>query len=366
MLRRLLLPLLLLTAACEEEPLRDPFVQVADPGPWTAVAVGGEQSCGLKTDQSLWCWGDYGVVRGNTAYRTKPVRVDAPARWSQISLGNGMGCGVSDDARLYCWGNLPVPGGSEFAGAPKPEDFPEPVSAVSVGEGHWCVVTTANGVFCRGRIWMNGSRADALAPEPAFVRALAVASGRGFACAIDLERQMQCWSSGDVYGDGATIVTSAVRGWSSAGAGREFICAVDLDRKLWCWGATPFHYDDLYSQHFETLPEKIDDADWLHFAGGWQHACGIRADGGLYCWGMNTDGQLAFGWGGTEDAFVSEPRKVGSAQWAQVAVGFSHTCALKSDATIWCAGQNSEGQLGIGVTDEGEYPDGGGGGGWDD
>jgi alpha-tubulin suppressor-like RCC1 family protein len=34
--------------------------------------------------------------------------------------------------------------------------------------------------------------------------------------------------------------------------------------------------------------------------------------------------------------------------WASVAAGSSHTCALATNGTLWCWGDNSYGQLGTG------------------
>ena len=36
--------------------------------------------------------------------------------------------------------------------------------------------------------------------------------------------------------------------------------------------------------------------------------------------------------------------------WASVSVGRFHTCAVATDQTIWCSGENASGQLGLGDT----------------
>jgi hypothetical protein len=75
----------------------------------------------------------------------------------------------------------------------------------------------------------------------------------------------------------------------------------------------------------------------------------VRTDGTLWCWGKNTRGQLGIG---TRDSTLV-PAQVGTAtDWDSVVANDSHTCALRGtrpDTTLWCWGDNSEGQLGNGT-----------------
>ncbi|MGD0273197.1 MAG: hypothetical protein ABSB96_05680 [Gaiellaceae bacterium] len=88
-------------------------------------------------------------------------------------------------------------------------------------------------------------------------------------------------------------------------------------------------------------------------AGGRQN-CVVLSDGTVKCWGGNGSGQLG-------DGTQTSPRKtpvlvVGSDGTgtllgvAQVSAGDNHTCALLTNGTIWCWGDNNYGQLGTGST----------------
>ncbi len=66
----------------------------------------------------------------------------------------------------------------------------------------------------------------------------------------------------------------------------------------------------------------------------------------LWCWGNNTFGQL--GVGDTTDRLV--PTQVGDSTWLSVTTGFAHTCGLRADFSIWCWGAGDSGQLGQGDT----------------
>lgn len=79
---------------------------------------------------------------------------------------------------------------------------------------------------------------------------------------------------------------------------------------------------------------------------GNSHTCAVRDDGHLLCWGYNPHGQL--GVGDTEIRYT--PTKVvGSAgNTVAVSAGGHSTCAIADDGTLQCWGVNREGQLGVG------------------
>ncbi len=95
-------------------------------------------------------------------------------------------------------------------------------------------------------------------------------------------------------------------------------------------------------------PETDASGGWSRIAGNYLTGCGIKADGSLWCWGNNAVGQL--GDGTTTPGEVSLPvtAVAGGGPWVDVAAGHAHTCAIRDDATLWCWGDHTYGQLGIG------------------
>jgi alpha-tubulin suppressor-like RCC1 family protein len=76
---------------------------------------------------------------------------------------------------------------------------------------------------------------------------------------------------------------------------------------------------------------------------GTGHSC-VTLRGVLYCWGDNTRGQLGLG----DTTSREQPTRVGLlGDWAAVAAGGTHSCALRSDGSVYCFGANDIGQLGI-------------------
>lgn len=80
-------------------------------------------------------------------------------------------------------------------------------------------------------------------------------------------------------------------------------------------------------------------------AGG--HRCEVRVDGSLWCAGGNVRGQLGIG----STLPAATPVRVESVPgaWSTVAVGRTATCGLQRDGSLWCWGDNTFGQMGDGT-----------------
>ena len=75
---------------------------------------------------------------------------------------------------------------------------------------------------------------------------------------------------------------------------------------------------------------------------GSMHACAVLSDGSVWCWGNNTFDQIGDGFDGGAGAW-SNPARVDLAGPAQsVAAGNGFSCALLTDGTVWCWGEGLE------------------------
>ena len=99
---------------------------------WSAVATANQHSCGVKTNGSLWCWGDgtwlgTGVIGGGD--QPVPVKID-DGPWAQVvgSSSNNT-CGIRENGTLWCWGHDEIGlhgDGSAYAPIPTPIAPPTP------------------------------------------------------------------------------------------------------------------------------------------------------------------------------------------------------------------------------------------------
>jgi alpha-tubulin suppressor-like RCC1 family protein len=281
--------------------------------PFAQVAVGKDSTCAVRLNGSLWCWGSntYGqLLLPSTFNRLTPVAVGGAA-WNQVACGQSHSCGVSNQATLSCWGN----NGSGQLGA-------LPASA------------EAGQADVPGGPWQS------------------VAAGLYQTCAIKQDGTLWCWGDNTNGTLGTSDTNSSAvpiqvtgQGWSQVSANYLHACAVKTDGTLWCWGLNANLEVGTKSQ-FPWLPVQLSGT-WTQVTTGLYHSCATKPDGTLWCWGGNLSGQL-----GNDSIPVlptsqtSDPVQVAGTTWQSVSAGQSHTCAIMLDGTLWCWGSNSSGQLG--------------------
>jgi len=150
-------------------------------------------------------------------------------------------------------------------------------------------------------------------------------------------------------GTTTTLASVAVAGvprtvWTAVSAGGIDTCGINSFKEVWCWG------DDQHGQlgHGVAGPNTSKPAKIALPApatavsvGAW-HACALLTDATVACWGDNSQAQLGRG---TSTGTFGAGRVPGLSGIRSITIGSYHTCA-SSAATTWCWGQNSFGQIG--------------------
>ena len=75
--------------------------------------------------------------------------------------------------------------------------------------------------------------------------------------------------------------------------------------------------------------------------------CALLSDGTVRCWGQNTDGRLG---DGTTDSRTAPVTVSGLSGVTSIAAGADHACAVTSGGTVKCWGDNWYGTVGDGTT----------------
>ncbi len=341
------------------------------------VSAGGNHTCAVVSDGSLWCWGrnDKGQLGlGNTTDQSSPTRVGSATNWRSISAGNNSTtCAVNTLDEVFCWGfnfsgQVGVDKATTSVTSPtKVTALGTTVQSVSVGSVNSCVVTTSSAVRCWGSNSYGqlgtGVTVGSSSHTPTAINNLSgsfttVAAGTDGICALRSDKVVLCWGS-DLFGqrgDGAsqtadsatptqidaTVVVAGLM------AGSQSNCVIgESNGAVRCWGQNTSNYLNSTSGN-RTSPVLADVAPFSGhaargFSVGSEFACMLRnTDGRILCGGVDTISVV-----GATGRVSKAPTGTG---FLSMTTGWSHGCAVRSDRKLLCWGLNSYGQVGTGST----------------
>ena len=148
--------------------------------------------------------------------------------------------------------------------------------------------------------------------------------------------------------------------WAHIAAGEYYDCGIRTDATLWCWGSNDSGQLGIGGATGQDLPRQVTTpaaGGWASITAGSYHTCATRTDGTLWCWGNNDSGQL--GIGSESETGQDLPQQVTTPApggWTSVTAGGFHTCATRTGGTLWCWGWGASGQLGIGNGNDQDLP----------
>jgi hypothetical protein len=136
----------------------------------------------------------------------------------------------------------------------------------------------------------------------------------------------------------------------SVSAGDSHTCAVTKAGGIKCWGLNSSGQLGDGTTQDRLAPVNVAGltSGVVAVSAGDNHTCALLAGGGVQCWGNNVAGQLGDGTTTNRPAPVDASGL--STDVISVTAGGLHTCALKTDTSRWCWGDNDFGQLGDGTT----------------
>jgi alpha-tubulin suppressor-like RCC1 family protein len=293
---------------------------------WRSASVGGSHTAAIKTDGSLWLWGDGSVGRlGNnaTTNQSSPVQtVSGGTNWRSVSAGGSHTGAIKTDGSLWLWGA----GSSGRLGNNCNTDRSSPVQTISGGT-NWRSVSAGGfhtaAIKTDGSLWLFGR---------------------------NLEGQLGSNSTTNQSSPIQTI--SGGINWRSASVGGSHTAAIKTDGSLWLWGDGSVGRlgNNAITNRSSPVQTVSGGTNWRTVSAGGYHTAAIKTDGTLWLWGCGAVGQL----GDATRTNRSSPVQTvsGGNNWRSATTGFAsaigvtNSAAIKTDGSLWLWGSAACGRLG--------------------
>jgi len=388
------LSLLGLTLACQEDAesptapdLRPALATTASTLVFAQVSAGVSHTCGVTTDNRVYCWG-YGVLGDgatSTTTRRVPVAVGGALRFRQVSAGGPNTCAISTDNRAYCWGYNDF--GAIGDGTTTTRLTPAPVigghlfRTVQTGGGHTCAVTASDDrAFCWGyNAYGQLGIGNNTGPEGTSTfdfhstKPVAVTGGLTFrqvnpgdyhTCGVTTDNRAFCWGRNlnGAVGDSSTSAlrvrptrVAGGRQYRQIDAGLDFSCAVTTGNRAFCWGSGAFGQLGNGVAKNVRYPRAVSGGlSIARVSTGQLHACATTTGNRANCWGYAWSyGTL--GDGTLNRSSLTPVAVAGGLFFDQVTAGDQHTCAKTSTGKAYCWGGPGD-ELGTGGFESSSVP----------
>jgi alpha-tubulin suppressor-like RCC1 family protein len=284
------------------------------------ASVGDLFGCALSGG-GVYCWGvNYSGNLGNmtTQGTGQPTIVYMLSGVTQLATGYLYSCALKSDGTVWCWGANEH---SQLGDNTTTEEhqpvkvlfpaLPSTIAGIAAGDYHACAWLTNGDVWCWGdnSAGQMGSSSPATQPTPVQITTLAnvreLVAGNGFTCARDATNAVGCLGGhvAGILGDGMNAGSTtpvAVTGLTNAtqlSAGSTSVCALRSNQKISCWGL------NTWGQLGDgTTMDRNAPVDVLGLTGtptavlqATRQSCALMSNGTAQCWGNNQEGQLGIG-----------------------------------------------------------------------
>jgi alpha-tubulin suppressor-like RCC1 family protein len=219
---------------------------------WKQVSCGGYHTSAIKTDGTLWIWGEsgYGRLGGNDNFPSRPTPVTTFAggtNWKQVSATLNHTTAIKTDGTLWTWGRNRY---GELG-----------INDSGTGNVRYTPVTT----FAGGTNWKQ-----------------VVGSGNEFSAAIKTDGTLWVWGYGSTGALGTndpiqrnTPVTTFAGGtnWKQVTCGSSHTAAIKTDGTLWTWGYNAYGNlgNNTVVGRSTPVTTFAGGTNWKQVAGGGDH-----------------------------------------------------------------------------------------------
>ena len=286
---------------------------------WKKISSGVEFSIGLKSDGTIWAWGNNGngqLGLGNTTLQENPVQIGTDTDWKTIDAGSFHVLAIKNNGTLWAWGFN---------------------NAGQIGNG-----TTTTDIYAPVQI---GSDTDWEKVSAGFTQSFAIKS----------DSTLWAWGYNQYSTLGIdpadeSIPNQVIPGskWLDCSSGCVHTIAIQADSTLWGWGFNGSGQVGNGTLVQQDTPVQIDsNPKWISVSAGFEFSMALTTTNKIYTWGWNGNGQL-----GTGNIQVMQvPTLIGSTtNFTQIAAGSTFAFGIADDHSLYGWGYNGYGQLGNGTT----------------
>ncbi len=360
------------------------------------VAAGGSHTCVITMAGQVKCWGSnfYGQlgIGGSVPKGGSPgdmgdnlpyINLGANARAVKLALGFDHSCALLNTSEVKCWGDNTQAelgtGDQNSSNVPpaSPINLGKKAVDISAGQDRTCAVLDDHSIKCWGE---NATETTGTAGYtfigagaipmssltgilPGAKKVLQVETGGFHTCALLDDHKLKCWGRGaegqlgtgniaDVLSAGiaSSSVNSGVSYMRQISLGYKHSCAVMDDFTVKCWGDNSTGQLGINNVVNQSNPMNVSLPKAIQVAAGMNFSCAVLANSSVSCWGNSNNGQL--GQGNTTQSTTPVFVNFGTGTPSVLALSShtGHTCAILSDRSLRCWGNNNNGQLGLGTT----------------
>lgn len=357
----------------------------------TAVAVSTHSyiTCARLSDGGVQCWGaGYNGSLGNGMYADSavPVTVTGMSTATDLSVGEYSVCAVSSLGKMQCWGNNEyntLGSASVFNGVPAVVQGISRATSISGGGFGACALLSNKTVNCWGTNRTgelgNGTTSFDSVPVPTAVtgisNAIQISSGSGpgyqeHRCALLDDGTIQCWGwnnfgqlgNGTNTNSAIPVTVSGINTATQISAGNQQTCAIKSDHTAWCWGKNLYGQLGNSSNIPSNVPIQVPGITTAISvtvgqtnSDGVGYACALLSGGTVDCWGNNWYNNLGNPAQDGNDTLPPTPVS-GLTNAIAVYAADYYTCAIKSDHTAYCWGEDDNGDFGDGTLNSSDTP----------
>ncbi|MFT3736540.1 MAG: hypothetical protein QM776_16240 [Rhodocyclaceae bacterium] len=278
--------------------------------------------------------------------KVPPTQVSNLSGATALSSTSDFNCAVAA-GDVYCWGVTPLGNSS----VPSIVTGVSGVTRVATGNGagsgpagHVCALKADSTVICWGNNSLGQLGAGYTTPNGSdTVPALGSPANSATPLLVKIQP--------------TKTTTATLSGVVAISVGNSHSCALLADGTIRCWGdnnngalgtTSTSNWPTYPAQTGATLVEGITSA--IQIASGHEFNCALLSDLTVRCWGDNTYGQIG---NGTKTGPVTTPSTpLNLSGVIAVAAGQTHACALLNNGDVKCWGGNGYGQIGDNTTTE--------------